>query len=273
MRRALPLLLGLGALTTLGAGAPNAPNAREPKRAETSAERPPRDAPCPANQLPDDGVCVRLPDDEEGAPAAETAVGSHRDRRGDWIVYDQIPRRPDRPADYDAYEYPVPCPPGCVFSGYDLDRSDDRQRRGPRLRHVGHGGLDIDAAKGTPVVLTVLEHQEQAAAVVYVGPLFGTTVVTRHTVREAGVLHDYVVLFGHLDAPGPRLLGAPFGTPLQAGEVVGFVGDTGSSGLVHLHLEVRRVRQGIDLSHLSPSALVDDSATVVCDPRNVLPRK
>jgi murein DD-endopeptidase MepM/ murein hydrolase activator NlpD len=60
---------------------------------------------------------------------------------------------------------------------------------------------------------------------------------------------------------------------LEPGEVVGFVGDTGSRGLVHLHLEVRRVRDGTDLSHLSPAGLVDSAETVVCDPRNVLSQK
>ena len=43
---------------------------------------------------------------------------------GHWVVYDEIPRRPERPADYDAYRYPVPCERACVVSGYDLDRSD-----------------------------------------------------------------------------------------------------------------------------------------------------
>jgi murein DD-endopeptidase MepM/ murein hydrolase activator NlpD len=224
--------------------------------------------------LPDDGACVHLPDDDEGGPASESAAGAHRDPRGDWVVYDQIPRRPDRPADYDAYQYPVPCRAGCVFSGYDLDRADERQRRGRHLRHVGHGGVDVAAPRGTPVALMALDHQEQDAEVIYVGPLFGTTVVTHHTIREAGALRDYIVLFAHLDAVAPRLLGpAAVGMRLKPGEVLGFVGDTGSTGLVHLHLEVRRVRDGTDLSHLSPSRLVDGVATVVCDPRNVLLQK
>jgi murein DD-endopeptidase MepM/ murein hydrolase activator NlpD len=216
---------------------------------------------------------VRLPDDDEGAPAVESAVGAHRDRRGSWVVYDQIPRRPERSADYGAYRYPVACAANCVFSGYDLDQADELQRRGRHLRHVGHGAIDIAAPKGTPVVMVPLEHQQQDAEVVYVGPLFGTTVVTRHTVREAGVLRDYIVLFGHLDAPTAQVAGAAFGTRLHEGDVLGFVGETGSPGLVHLHLEVRRVRDGVDLSHLPPAALVDNAATIVCDPRNVLAQK
>jgi hypothetical protein len=40
---------------------------------------------------------------------------------------------------------------------------------------------------------------------------------------------------------------------------------------VHLHLEVRRVREGVDALGLGPNALTKNEKTVVCDPRNVLP--
>ncbi len=196
-------------------------------------------------------------------------VNAHRDSLGRWVVYDEIPRRPDRPAAYEAYRYPVPCEPGaCVVSGYDLDRSDDQQRRGRRLRQVGHGAVDLMEKRGTPVANVALEHQEGPAEVVYVGPLFGNTVVTRHTVREAGRLHDYLVLFGHLESPAP---GVQPGVTLREGDGIGFVGDSGSPGLVHLHLEARRVRDGVDAAKLAPSALIDGDRSIVCDPRNVLP--
>ena len=126
-----------------------------------------------------------LPGDDD-APEAEPESNAHHDKRGHWIVYDQIPRRPERPADYDAYRYPVPCTRGCVVSGYDLDRPDDAQRRGRRLSHVGHGAVDLPQKKGTPITMVPLEHQEGDAEVVYVGPLFGTTVITRHALREGG---------------------------------------------------------------------------------------
>ena len=54
---------------------------------------------------------------------------------------------------------------------------------------------------------------------------------------------------------------------------IAFVGDTGSPELVHLHLEARRVRDGIDASKLLPGRIVAPDATIVCDPRNVLPLK
>jgi hypothetical protein len=34
---------------------------------------------------------------------------------------------------------------------------------------------------------------------------------------------------------------------------------------------VRRVREGVDLAKLGPSAMVANENSVVCDPRNVLP--
>src|SRR5581483_7312253 len=102
------------------------------------------------------------------------------------------------------------------------------QRHGRQFSHVGHGGIDLAAPRGTPVKLVKLEHQEGDADVVFVGKLFGTSVVTRHTLREGGRLRDYLVLFGHLERPAPGLdRGQP---PLPEGTVVGYVGDTGSEG-------------------------------------------
>jgi len=227
-------------------------------------------APCPADSVPDGDVCVHVPDEDEGAEDPSevmTQTSSHQDKAGRWSVYEQIPRRLDRPADYDAYRYPVACD-ACVVSGYDLDQPDALQRRGRHLRQVGHGGVDLLQKRGTPVTLVAIEHQRGDAEVIYVGPLFGTTVATRHTVREGGQLRDYVLLFGHLDAPAA---GVQAGTRVKDGDVVGYVGDTGSPSLVHLHFEARRVKSGVDASKLGPNALVDGSSTVVSDPRNVLP--
>ncbi len=227
---------------------------------------------CPDGMLPDGDACVHIPDDEgEGAPEAESFVNAHHDKRGRWIAYDQIPRRPDRPADYDAYRYPVPCSHGCVTSGYDLDRPDDSQRRARRLRQVGHGAVDLSEARGAPVTLVALEHQEGDAEVLYTGHLFGTTVVTHHTLREGGRLRDYIVLFGHLDTIAPGL--AP-GAAIRENDLVGTVGDTGSPELVHLHYEVRRVREGVDVGKVPAGGmLLAENISVVCDPRNVLPLK
>ena len=225
-------------------------------------------APCPARTLPDGDACVRLPEDAPEVAEAEPAANGHHDKSGHWMTYDEIPRRPERPIDYDAYRYPVPCEHNCVVSGFDLDRPDEEQRRGRRLREVGHGAVDLPRQKGTPIRMLALDRQEGDAEVVYVGPLFGTTIITRHTLREGGQLHDYLLLFGHLD---PQIPGVRAGMRMKDGDLVGFVGDTGSPELVHLHLEARRVRTGEDVMKLSPSALIANAHTIVCDPRNVLP--
>jgi len=233
------------------------------------------DLACPAGTLPDGDVCVHLPGgNDEGDPDSPASANAHRERSGRWAIYDQIPRRPDRPVDYDAYRYPVP--PGMpgghsVVSGYDLDRPDPSQRRGPALHAVGHGGVNLPQARGTPISLVPLEHQQGDADVLYVGAYFGTTVMTRQTVREGGQLRDYVAIFGHMAGVAPGLVA---GRTLKKGDLVGFVGDTGSPELVHLHYETRRVRQGVDvLTRIAagPAALTDNAVSIVCDTRNVLP--
>lgn len=228
-------------------------------------------ATCPPDTVPDGDVCVHLEADVGDGPLAPAVTNAHRERSGRWATYEQIPRLPDRPAAYEAYRYPVTTTPGQnpVASGYDLDRPDESQRRGRRLRHVGHGGLDLPFPRGTPVRVVALEHQEGKAEVLYAGALFGTTVITRHTLREAGRDREYVVLYGHLSGIAPGV--AP-GRALADGDAIGEVGDTGSAGFPHLHLEIRRVREGVDLARTPAGGrLVAEDVSVVSDPRNVLP--
>jgi murein DD-endopeptidase MepM/ murein hydrolase activator NlpD len=225
---------------------------------------------CPAGTLPDGGVCVPALDVTAGGEALAEQRAAHHDRQGRLRVYDQIPRRPERPADYRRYHLPVPPLPqqSFVTSGYDLDQPDDEQRRGAELNAVGHGGVDLAQKRGTQVLLVPLEHQVGDADVLFVGKLFGNSVVTHHAVREGAGLRDYLVIHGHLEKPAS---GLTKGSTLTAGGVVGFVGDSGSPGVVHLHLEVRRAREGVSLSALAAGELAHNSKTVACDPRNVLP--
>lgn len=211
-----------------------------------------------------------VPDITLGGEALAEQRAAHHDREGHLRVYDQIPRRPERPADYRKYQLPVPPLPqqSFVTSGYDLDLPDDEQRRGAELKAVGHGGIDLAQKRGTPVALVPLEHQVGDADVLFVGKLFGNSVVTHHSVREGSSLRDYLVIHGHLEKPAS---GLTRGSTLAAGGIVGYVGDSGSPGVVHLHLEVRRAREGVVLSALGPGELSRNSKTVACDPRNVLP--
>ena len=225
---------------------------------------------CPPGTLPDANVCIPVPGESAGGEALDPQAGAHRDRSGRWRMYEQIPRRPERPADYRRYRLPIPTMPGQSFllSGYDLHLPDEQQRRGAHLAAVGHGGVDIAQKRGTEVRLIALEHQVGDAEVLYVGKLFGNSVVTRHALREAGRLRDYLVIHGHLDGPAPGLTS---GQNAREGSLIGFVGDSGSPGDVHLHLEIRRVRDSVDPAKLGPGDLVQNSKTVACDPRNVLP--
>jgi murein DD-endopeptidase MepM/ murein hydrolase activator NlpD len=275
----LALALGLRAIAL--AAAPAAPSAANDSRAAGAPQRSTTKAgeqvaarsatvSCPPRTLPDGGVCVPVPDTTRGGEALAEQRATHHDRRGQLRVYDQIPRRPERPADYRKYQLPVAALPAQSFvtSGYDLDLPDEEQRRGAEMKAVGHGGIDIAQKRGTPVALVPLEHQVGDADVLFVGKLFGNSVVTHHAVREANALRDYLVIHGHLEKPAS---GLARGATLPAGAVVGYVGDSGSPGVVHLHLEVRRAREGISLSSLAPGELAHNAKTVACDPRNVLP--
>jgi murein DD-endopeptidase MepM/ murein hydrolase activator NlpD len=228
-------------------------------------------AACPPGTLPDANACIPVPaDGEAGGLALPEEQGAHRDRQGRWQEYDHIPRLPERPEDYRQYRLPVPAPAEQSFisSGYDLHLPDAQQRRGADLHAVGHGGVDIAQKRGTEVKLVPLEHQEGDATVLFVGPLFGNTVVTRHLVREGGVTREYVVLLGHLERAASTIAR---GSVVSDGTVLGFVGDSGSPGVVHLHYEARRVRAGYEALKLEPGDLTKNSRTVACDPRNVLP--
>lgn len=205
-------------------------------------------------------------------PPAPTVVPAwHTEKSGEITRYDQIPRRWNRPADYDAYAYPVVTYPRWVgvASGYDLDLPDEDQRRGA-MRAVGHGGVDLARPIGTKISMINLDHQLGDAKVVHVGTLFGNTVVTLHAVREGGEKAQYLLVFGHLDHTAP---GLERGDVLRAGDLVGFVGTSETPELPHLHLEARRVRDGVDAEALTGYRLVARDATVVTDPRNVLPTK
>ncbi len=228
-------------------------------------------APCPPGTLPDADVCIPVPDSlGQDGEALLLEHNAHRTRGGNWTEYDDIPRRPERPRAYRLYRYPVDISKNTEFlmSGFDLNLPDADQRRGGKLRAVGHGGIDLAARRGTEVRVVALEHQQGEADVLFVGPLIGNTVVTRHSVRESGILREYLVFYGHLQAPASGLIR---GASVAEGSVIGFVGDSDSPGAVHLHLEIRQVRANVNSQALAKGELLLNARTVACDPRNVLP--
>jgi hypothetical protein len=210
--------------------------------------------------LPDGVICVRLPESDDlaaGRPDTESPT------KNGWNLDDLIPRRPERPSDYDAYRYPVPCEHDCAA------RSSGRDRRSGFQPGGSSPGIDLPRPSGTPVRLVALDHQEGDARIVFAGTREGTTgtaVVTSHPVREGQELREYLVILDHLDrlAPGLSAQGSA-----REGALLGFTGPSGHS----LYLETRRLRSGVDVAALSPEALVSDASSVGTDPRNVLSLK
>lgn len=111
-----------------------------------------------------------------------------------------------------------------VTSFYGVKRSVPR---------TPHKGIDFGAAKGTPV------HATAGGTVIAAGPIaendgkYGNTVIIEHGAQRS--------LYAHLNSvsvkPGQRV---------QAGQLIGAVGETGLATGPHLHLEVRQNGQNID---------------------------
>jgi murein DD-endopeptidase MepM/ murein hydrolase activator NlpD len=224
---------------------------------------------CELGSLPTFHGCVSFEQVQMPAgPALVAQPNRHRNAQGQTQTYEQIPMLPERSPNYRHYLYPLDIKePGIQFSsGYDLDRPEDKQRHGPQAR-IGHGGVDILAPTGTEVRAMDLEFQKGPAEVLYVGELFGTTVVTLHVRNEGKTPRSYVVLHGHLKEAAP---GLEAGQKLELGQLLGWVGQSGHAGIPHLHLETRRVRLGKEAKKLSRSQIIDHAFTVVSDPRNVL---
>ncbi|WP_437811614.1 M23 family metallopeptidase [Sorangium sp. So ce1078] len=243
---------------------------------------------CGPRTVPEGAACIPLPAPgaplpEGGAAALSGPAGARpagAGARGQ--AYEHIPRRPERPASAAAYAFPVgapdqppgfllvegaPAQPGALPQASPVAAIGAARPEPPSWA----GGVEIAAARGEQVASLRLEGQEGKAEVVFVGELSGITVATAHDVREArdvDRVRRYVILHGHLDRPGP---GVVAGARLDAGDVVGYAGDTGSAGLVRLHLEARQLREGARLSDLDPKRITDAAVTVPCDLRNVLP--
>ncbi len=247
-----------------GTGAP-ALSAPLPSAAASTDRAPAGPALCGPRQVPEGDVCLPLPP----PGAASVAAAPEAPPRGPRLAQEElrIPRLPERPAELSAYAYPVEvtgAPHLLATAGEDDD------------------ALDLLAERGAEVRVLALEHQQGQAEVAFVGELYGVTVVTVHTVEGAGAepsgardggagrTRRYALLHGHLDRPGP---GVVAGARLGAGDVLGFVGDTGTPGVVHLRFAALQLQDGVDLASVDLSRLEDASVSIACDARNVLPPK
>jgi len=195
--------------------------------------------------LLDSSVCVP-------APAPANSPGEANTIRN-WQIYDRLPRRPDRPSDPRRYRWPVASPAAFEPSPFTAEGA------------VLEDALLLDVPGKTPVTALGLEQQRGKVYVLYTGPSVGQTVVTEHHVLEGTREHVYLVLAGNLGSVSTRA-----GARLDPGAPIGTVGDSAQQGLMGLHLEVRRLRQGEDVRALGPDDFRNRAHTIACDARNVL---
>jgi hypothetical protein len=260
----------LTALGTLDRTAPDSPSGAAPAAEVRGVDGLP--APCGPGTLPEGPVCVRIPGEAEvarlslEAEAAPSATPREADGVASIASIASIPRRPDRPADPAAYLYPVGRGrPPRLLGGFDADRALPF-----RGRTEEQAGVHLVARAGEKVECVSLEAQEGPAEVVFVGDLFGPTVVTRHRVAEGGRPREYLLFHGRLDRASPGLAA---GAKVEAGAALGFARSETGGGLIEVYLEARQVREGVKLDGADPKRLTDPAATVPIDLCNVLPKK
>ena len=115
--------------------------------------------------------------------------------------------------------------PYWLASGFGMRNSPFTQRR------QFHGGLDLSAKAGTPViapadgVVTEVWDVKQ-------GGLLGNAIKIKHGQR-------YETVFGHLNKNNPFAAGLEVGAQVTRNQVIGYVGRTGRTTGDHLHYEVR----------------------------------
>lgn len=212
--------------------------------------------PCPPRHLPEGEACVPLLALDQPLIASDFEV--QRERRARSTSFDVIPRKPDRPSDPTVFRYPLEGKP-LFLRGFE--QADSAHTASPV-------SLEMAAERGTPVRVLGLDDQEGNAQVVGVGRFIGTTVVTRHVVLGATRPRVFLLVHGHLEAVAAD---TRVGVELNAGSVLGFVGDSGNPGIVSLYLEARLVREGVDVAGLPIERLLDVSVSVPTDARNALP--
>jgi hypothetical protein len=259
---AAAIIAAMGRPTEVSSPAPEPRAAPVSQGAPELAER--RLAGCPERSLPLGlplglPLCVPLPPVNRVttsartrrlaiAPPSETFLRTRGPR-------EIIPRLPDRPEPFADYQLPVdPVLSVTTPAATTMAQPEDRL------------GITIEAEAGAPVNLVELEGHSGQPEVVLVGQLHGVTVVVRQPVEGPSGPRNYLVVYGNLDRPGPRIVnGARLGTM----EVIGYLGEDDAGA--QLYLEVRLERTALDRPAEHLTQLVSSGVSVAVDPRNVLP--
>ena len=157
--------------------------------------------------------------------------------------------------------FPLEGPPIILF-GFDTatDPEDVESQRNPVA-------VDLSAERGEEVKAVALRGQKGPAEVIAIGELYGKTIATLHEVDEGGRTRQYIALYARLDAVVPDL---KVDQKVKEGEALGYTGDSGTTGFVHLHFDVRQVRDEIDVRPLDMPRLCDQAVSIPIDLRNIL---
>ena len=104
-----------------------------------------------------------------------------------------------------------------------------------------HNGIDLATPKDTPI------RAISAGKVIFADPHFGygKLIVIEHS--DGKTSH-----YGHCD----RII-SQIGKDVSAGEIIGYVGDTGSATGPHLHLEIRENGKPLDPLKIFPWLIVE----------------
>ena len=98
-----------------------------------------------------------------------------------------------------------------------------------------HGGIDISARTGTPIIAPANGEVVELWTAKRGGAL-GNAIKIRHEGRDA----TYETLYGHLRKRQPFAEGLRVGSVVKRHDVIGYVGSTGRTTAPHLHYEVRK---------------------------------
>lgn len=245
-----------GAVAAAFVGLLSAWFARPPSVAPPASASVPLPVLCGPDEIPDGTVCV---------PFADTAAAPSEPQRGEpSTAEDRIPRRPDRPARYDAFELPTRGPgkaPEITTRG-SLDAPSE--------------GVFAKVTRGAPVRVLPIEGAEGPGEVVAVGELVKDrlgpgaapmTVVVRYRVPQGERTRIVLFLYANLERVAP---GVVAGARVTAGDPVGdpASGPDGEAGEVYL--EARLLRDGVATDGLAPERLRTLAVAVPTDVRNVL---
>ncbi|AXG71298.1 murein DD-endopeptidase MepM [Kordia sp. SMS9] len=107
-------------------------------------------------------------------------------------------------------------------------------RKHPKLKHKSaHGGIDIKAAKGTPIIATA----DGIVLKATVEGNWGNLIIISHD-------DGFETWYAHLQGFNTKL-----GATVQKGDIIGYVGNSGVSTAPHLHYEVRQHGKRLDPMH------------------------